>query len=191
VKILETTALTHHGDEERRRWQDPEKILSEIGLESGATFIDIGCGRGFFAIPAAEIVGRNGRIYGVDTNPNFIEELKKRALQRGLYNLQLSSGKAEDTVLCEECADIVFFGIVLHDFDDPTKVLKNARRMLKPTACLINLDWKKEHTNLGPPYERRFSETQAERMIKDAGFIVELIKDTGLYHYLITAKKPS
>lgn len=181
--------MTHNRDEERRRWQDPEKILSDIGLESGSTFIDIGCGGGFFAIPAAEIVGRNGKVYGVDTNPNFIEELKKRAVQKGLHNLQLSSGKAEDTVLCEECADIVFFGIVLHDFDDPAKVLKNARRMLKSTGRLINLDWKKEHMNFGPPYARRFTESQSRKLIEDAGFIVESIKDTGPHHYLITAKK--
>jgi cyclopropane fatty-acyl-phospholipid synthase-like methyltransferase len=47
----------HHGDEtERRKWQNPEAILSEIGLKSGQTFVDIGCGDGSFAIPAARLV---------------------------------------------------------------------------------------------------------------------------------------
>ena len=176
-------------EEDRRRWQDPEKILADIGLSSGSTFIDLGCGRGFFAIPAAKIVGNDGTVYGVDRNPGFLEELERRATEEGLTNIHSIIGKAEDTVLCEGCADIVFFGIVLHDFDDPAKVLKNAKRMLKSTGRLINLDWKKEHMNFGPPYARRFTEDQTRNMIEEAGFIVESTEDTGLYHYLVTARK--
>ncbi|MHA2069492.1 MAG: class I SAM-dependent methyltransferase, partial [Candidatus Thorarchaeota archaeon] len=79
--------------------------------------------------------------------------------------------------------------IVLHDFDDPVEVLKNARRMLKSTGRLINLDWKKANMDFGPPYARRFSEGQSKNMIEDAGFFVESIKNTGPYHYLIVARK--
>lgn len=178
-----------HDEEDRQRWQDPEKILSDICLRPGLTFIDLGCGRGYFSIPAAKIVGKNGKVYCVDKNPSFLEELKRRAVEEDLNNLHLAVGKAENTVLCEECADIVFFAIVLHDFNDPIKVLNNAKRMLKHTGRLINLDWKKEHMNFGPPYIKRFNEKQAKRMIEDVGFLVESIKDTGPYHYLIISRK--
>ena len=141
--------------------------------------IDLGCGRGFFAIPAAKIVGKEGNVYGVDRNPGFLEELERRAKGEGLTNIHSIVGKAEDTVLCEGCADFVFFGIVLHDFDDPAKVLKNAKRMLKSTGRLIDLDWKKEHMNFSPPYKRRFTEGQSKKLIENAGFFVESIKDTG------------
>jgi len=179
----------YHDEEDRRRWQDPEKILSNIDLRSGSTFIDLGCGRGFFAIPAAKIVGRKGNVYAVDRNPSFLEELERRATEEGLTNIHPIIGKAEDTVLCVGCADTVFFGIVLHDFDDPAKVLENARRMLRPAGRLINLDWKKEHMNFGPPYARRFTEHQSRKLIEDAGFFIESIKNTGPHHYLITARK--
>ena len=43
-------------EQERRKWQNPEDILAEIGLRSGMTFMDIGCCQGFFTIPAARIV---------------------------------------------------------------------------------------------------------------------------------------
>ena len=49
-------------------------------------------------------------------------------------------GRAEDTIFCEACADIVFFGMVLHDFSDPVKVLLNTGRMLKATGRLVDLD---------------------------------------------------
>jgi len=122
--------LSLHDDEERRRWQNPEAILMKTGLRPGSTFIDVGCGEGFFAIPAAKVVGEKGWVYGLDINPKAVSRLKEKASKEKLRNLKLKVGRAEETILCEGCADIAFFGIVLHDFADPVKVLKNSKRML-------------------------------------------------------------
>ena len=175
-------------DPERRKWQDPEAILSGIGLKPGLIFADIGCGSGFFALPAARMVGKKGKVFGLDVNPASISALKKQAETEGLKNLCLTSGRAEETIICERCADIVFFGIALHDFQDPSKTLENARSILKPTGKLVNLDWKKEGIPFGPPSHVRFDEKKASRLIENAGFTIESVKDSGLYHYLITAK---
>jgi ubiquinone/menaquinone biosynthesis C-methylase UbiE len=180
--------LRPYDDHERRKWQDPEAILSDIGLKPGFTFVDIGCGSGFFALPAARVVGKRGKVYGLDTDIRSITSLKEQAAREGHKNLHLTRGRAEELVICEQCADIVFFGIALHDFQDPSKVLENARGMVKPTGKLVNLDWKKEPMELGPPLRRRFSEEMAARLIEAAGFTVETIKDSGLYHYLVIAK---
>jgi len=113
--------------------------------------IDVGCGNGFFALPAARLVGEKGKVFGFDANAEAIGMLKKTAMKEGLRNLNLRVGMAEETVLCDACADIVFFGIVLHDFKDASRVLSNAKRMLKSTGRLVDLDWKKEPMNFGPP----------------------------------------
>jgi ubiquinone/menaquinone biosynthesis C-methylase UbiE len=175
-------------DHERRRWQNPEAILSSIGLRDGFTFIDIGCGGGFFALPAARIVGERGKVYGLDTNADSIASLKEQAASEGLKNLYLTIGRAEETIICKQCADIIFVGMALHDFQDASKVLKNARIMVKPTGKLGNLDWKKEPMELGPPLRIRFGEEMAVGLIEEAGFTVETIKDSGHYHYLVIAK---
>jgi ubiquinone/menaquinone biosynthesis C-methylase UbiE len=98
------------------------------------------------------------------------------------------AGKAEETMICDACADVVFCGTALHDFADPSTVLTNARKMLKPDGRLIDLDWKKEPTELGPPLQIRFSQEKAAKLIQKAGFTIESIKEAGPYHYLITAK---
>jgi len=175
-------------DPARRQWQDPEAILQTIGLKAGISFADIGCGAGFFALPAARIVGPKGMVYGVDVNPASIGALGEEAALEGLKNLTLSIGKAENYLPCEMCADIVFFGIVLHDFEDPAKVLRNARRIVKPGGKLIDLDWKKEGVPFGPPAHIKFDEAKASKLIKDAGFKVVSVDSTGNYHYLITSK---
>jgi ubiquinone/menaquinone biosynthesis C-methylase UbiE len=177
-----------YNDPDRRKWQDPEAILNRIGLEPGLTFADIGCGGGFFAIPAARMVGQDGKVYGVDANPVSIAALQEQAAAEGLNNLYLTAARAEDTAVCEQCADIVFFGIALHDFQDASLVLKNARRIIKPTGKLIDLDWKKEGIPFGPPAHIRFDEAKASRLIEAAGFKVTSVEDSGPYHYLITAR---
>jgi ubiquinone/menaquinone biosynthesis C-methylase UbiE len=182
-----TAHKSFHDERERRRWQNPEAILVDIGLRSGFTFMDIGCGDGFFALPAARLVGEEGKVYGLDVDSEAIRRLKEKASREGLRNVQLKVGAAEETVFCEACADVVFFSIVLHDFDDPSRVLLNAKRMLKQTGTLVDLDWKKKHMELGPPIQTRFSEEKAVDLIEAAGFKVETVEQAGQYHYLIVA----
>jgi ubiquinone/menaquinone biosynthesis C-methylase UbiE len=171
-------------DPDRSRWQDPEKILSAIGVRPGMVFIDIGCGDGYFSLPAARM---EGKVYGVDIDIDAIDRLNRRAAEDGLNNLFLEVNEGEKAVLCEGCADIVFFGIDLHDFRDPIAVLKNAKRMLQANGRLVDLDWKDQPMDIGPPLSKRFSIEKAVNLINSAGFIIQEITDAGLYHYLIIA----
>jgi ubiquinone/menaquinone biosynthesis C-methylase UbiE len=186
--------MTHyHGcfrpfsDPERRKWQDPEAILAQIGIKPGVIFVDIGCGGGFFALPAARIVGAKGKVYGLDASAAAIASIKEQAARESLKNLELTVGRAEETVVCRHCADIVFFGIALHDFQDPSQVLENTRSIIKPTGRLVDLDWKQEAA-IGPPRHIRFDTSKAARLIEAAGYKIESIKDSGHYHYLIIAR---
>ena len=174
-------------DRERRKWMDPEAILARIGVKQGTIFADIGCGGGFFALPAARIVGYNGRVLGVDRDVRSVNAVLESASKEKLDNLQLAAGRAEDIVLCSHCADVVFFGMDLHDFDDASAVLRNARKTIKPSGILVNLDWKKETMRFGPPLEKRFDEEKAKKLIEGAGFAVESISGSGPFHYLILA----
>jgi ubiquinone/menaquinone biosynthesis C-methylase UbiE len=174
-------------DPERRQWQNPEEILAVAGLRAGMTFIDIGCGEGFFSIPASHMVGENGRVYSFDINEEAIRHLGIQVEEENLLNLTTRTGAGEDTLLCEGCADMVFFGIDLHDFNNPEKVLMNARMMLKPGGVLVDLDWKDQPMEFGPPLEKRFSLFKATSMIRAAGFQILSTHEAGPYHYLVIA----
>ncbi len=169
----------------RRSWYNPEAILRD--LQKGMTFVDVGCGDGFFSLLAAKKVGPNGRVYAVDVDGSRVEMLQDKADAEGLENIVAAVGRAEDTVFCEECADMVFFSMDLHDFADPAKVLENARKMVKPSGKVLDLDWKKQDMAFGPPTRIRFSEEKASELLSAAGFCVE-VAEAGPYHYLITAK---
>ncbi len=171
----------------RRRWQHPESILEGIGLARGGTFIDVGCGDGFFALPAARIVGPHGRVCGIDIDAEALDLLREKARSEGLENVVLRKGKGEEIVLCDGCADVVFFGIDLHDFVDPTRVLLNAKRMMRNTGVVVDVDWKKEALPLGPPPAKKFSPEHAASLMTEAGLEVRTVTEAGPYHYIVTA----
>jgi ubiquinone/menaquinone biosynthesis C-methylase UbiE len=179
--------MVYDRDFEREQWQPPDQILNVIDLQLDFTFIDVGCGDGYFTIPAAKGVGPQGRVLGIDVNRSAIKRLQEKANFEHLTNLELTIGMAENHVLCKNCGDIVFLGINLHDFKDPARVLQNARKMLKSSGKLVSLDWKKEPMQLGPPLHIRFSRHEAIELIESASFSVTEARDMGPYHYLITA----
>jgi ubiquinone/menaquinone biosynthesis C-methylase UbiE len=150
-------------------------------------FVDVGCGEGYFALPAARSVGPGGRVYAFDINAEAVAHLNGQAKTEGLTNLSAGVQEAEAAVACEGCADIVFFGIDLHDFADPECVIRNAQRMLKSSGRLIDLDWKDIPMDFGPPAEKRFSVAKATGLIESAGFRIQSVQDAGPYHYLIIA----
>ncbi len=76
--------------DERRRELPPDRILLRAGLGAGQTLVDIGCGPGFFVLPAARIVGPRGRVIGLDTSPVMVAELRKNARAAGLANVRVA-----------------------------------------------------------------------------------------------------
>ncbi|KAF5051745.1 Ubiquinone/menaquinone biosynthesis C-methyltransferase UbiE [anaerobic digester metagenome] len=183
------TGFRHTPEDEaaRRRWQHPEFTLEGIGLTTGDTFIDVGCGDGFFALPAARRVGPHGRVCGIDVDAEALDLLQEKAFRERLDNVVLHHGAAEEIVLCDRCADVVFIGIALHDFADPVRVLVNAKVMAAPEGRIVDVDWKKEPLPLGPPTAKKFSTEHAASLMAEAGLRVTGVAEAGPYHYIITA----
>jgi ubiquinone/menaquinone biosynthesis C-methylase UbiE len=175
-------------DGERRKMMDPDIILPRIGLKPGMTLVDVGCGQGFFAIPAARIAGPKGYVYGIDIDKEALDLLGHKASDASL-SIQILQGEAEKTIACEGCADIVFFGICLHDFAEPEKVLENAWRMLKPGGLLADIDGKKVESEGESHQGKRLSEKEASKLIEEANFNIESIEGFSDWLYLIRAKK--
>jgi cyclopropane fatty-acyl-phospholipid synthase-like methyltransferase len=90
-------------DPERRERQNSEKILSAIGLTEGMTFVDVGCGEGYFAIPAARRVGENGRVYAVNISAGAVAGLREHAVAGGLKNLSAEVKERRDRRLQRLC----------------------------------------------------------------------------------------
>ena len=92
--------------------RNPYKILERAGLKPGQNVLEVGCGPGFFTIPAAHIVEETGKVYAVDTHPLAIERVQNKIKKAGLKNVSLIHANASDTGIPDQCIDHAFmFGL--------------------------------------------------------------------------------
>lgn len=172
---------------------NPEEFLRSEGLRQGMTFADVGCGPGFFSMPASRIVGKNGVVYAIDTQDEMLRELKRGADAENIKAVK----SVENSIPIEDgVSDFVLLAYVLHEAESKDVFLKEVRRILKPGATLLLLDWEKRGTHAkhgseenGPPFEERLSREETLGYLKEAGFSTEAVSSFGESHYKISAKR--
>lgn len=171
---------------ERLMEMDPEGLLKNEGLKEGYRFADVGCGPGFFAIPAADIVGRAGKVYAIDTQEEMLLELEKRDPPS---NVVLVKSVESEIPLEDGSSDMALLAYVLHEAEDTVLFLKEVGRILTDNGSLLILDWKKKAEDKGPPMEDRLTEDEVMARLKEAGFDKPVVSSLTKSHYKITALK--
>jgi ubiquinone/menaquinone biosynthesis C-methylase UbiE len=115
---------------------NPYGRLSTAGLKPGQKVLEVGCGPGFFTIPAARIVGDVGFVYALDVNPVAVEHVQRKIQRQGLKNIQVMYADASRTSLPAESVDVAFLFAVIHAFPDVGEVMKEMHRVLKTNGAL-------------------------------------------------------
>ena len=119
---------------ERYKHHDPEKIFMKVGLLSGESLADLGCGTGFFALPAAKIIGNGGVVHAVDKVPEILAVLKKKADGAGLTNVKIVRADVTATGIKDHSIDTVLMANVFHDVEKES-MTREIRRILKASAA--------------------------------------------------------
>ncbi len=65
-----------------------ERTVERLALPAGAKVLDVACGTGASALPAAEAVGPRGRVIGVDLSERLLARGREKAIRRGLTNIE-------------------------------------------------------------------------------------------------------
>jgi ubiquinone/menaquinone biosynthesis C-methylase UbiE len=171
--------------EERREWQDPEAILGRVGVAEGMTVADLGCGPGFFTLPIASIVGARGLVYAVDSHPTMLRHLRRSIEGAGMSRRKIEVVEADvsRTGIPGGSVDVAFFANVMHDIDNKRPFLEEVRRICRSGAAVVDVDWVKVPTELGPPLEIRLSAEEARKILSENGFRVVRSIEGGPYHY--------
>ena len=107
------------------------RLLRDAGLFTGMKVLDIGSGAGDVAMAAAELVGSEGEVVGVDMNPEIIETAHARAQAAGLSNIQFMAGDAQTLNLPNDF-DALIGRLVLMYLPDPVETLKQLATHLRP-----------------------------------------------------------
>jgi ubiquinone/menaquinone biosynthesis C-methylase UbiE len=143
------------------------EMLRQIGISRGQTVLDFGCGYGICTIPAARIVGEQGKLYALDKDREALDGLTQRADSAGLRNISRMETSGELEIgLTDESVGVVILFDVFHSFyfpkvEDRRRLLAEIHRVMKPSAFLSISLW----PNLMEP--------KAEDEIENADFCLE------------------
>ena len=178
---------------ERKKWQDPEKVVREIGVGAGMSVADLGCGPGFFTLPLAMAVGGTGKVYAVDSNERMLSHLKSNVQALGAPPRAAIVPIAADvaaTGIPSGTVDVAFFANVLHDLAEPAAFLKELRRILRKGSgsVAVDIDWDKVETGVGPPLGIRLSADESRAILSKGGFEVTKPIYGGRFHYGLLCK---
>ena len=121
----------------RGRLNDPDRILVGAGVRPGLQVLEIGCGTGYFTMPAARRIGATGHLCSTDISPQAIEFVGKKVAASGLQNVSLGIADAKATGLPDAAYDVVLlFGVVPAPMLPLSLLLPEMRRVLKPEGVL-------------------------------------------------------
>ena len=109
-------------------------------LAPGETVLDLGAGAGFDCFLAAERVGPEGRVIGVDMTPEMVEKARANALEGGFANVEFRLGEIEALPVADASVDAVISNCVLNLSADRPRVLAEVMRVLRPGGRVMISD---------------------------------------------------
>ena len=121
----------------------PDQIIEVLELKPAQTIGDMGSGGGYFSLRFAKIVGKEGKIYAVDTNPEFLEYIKNNAKKEGLNNIIPTLVSKDKLDLPKKSLDLIFMRNVTHHIPNRVKYFKSLKQFLKPDGRIAIIEYKK------------------------------------------------
>lgn len=112
------------------------QLFTEAGLAAGMRVLDVGSGSGDVSLLAADLVGSDGYVLGVDRSQAAVERARTRAIRRNLTNVTFEVGDPA-SMHFERPFDAIIGRFVLMYQDDPTRSLRNMLRYLREGGLVV------------------------------------------------------
>ncbi|MBO5551841.1 MAG: methyltransferase domain-containing protein, partial [Lachnospiraceae bacterium] len=145
MRFLEDYILFNNPD--RERWETTRENIERLALEPGMEIADVGCGPGYYSFRFSEIVGDNGRVYAIETNPRHLEYLDEYVSENDIKNVIVTRSSFEGIGLSPDIrVDIVYICSLYHNvyaaFTDAERdsFVGSIRQALREGGRLIIVD---------------------------------------------------
>ncbi len=169
-------------NQDRKQFLNPDIILDRIGLDREMVLADLGCGTGFFTIPASL---RVEKVYALDVQREMLDILQDKIKKQKITNIETILSEESSIPLPDDSVDILLMANIFHELEDRGAILKEGKRILSCCGKLAIIDWKKIEMDFGPPLEIRLAEEEVISACGDSGFEIQKRLDAGPYNYLL------
>jgi ubiquinone/menaquinone biosynthesis C-methylase UbiE len=116
--------------------RDPYKVLSAAGLKPGQRVLEVGCGPGFFTVPAAEIAGKEGSVLALDMNSLAVEHVRHKVDEARVGNARVILADATETGLPDQSFDLALVFGLAHPIGGIEEIWVEIHRLLQPEGTL-------------------------------------------------------
>ncbi|MBZ0237713.1 MAG: class I SAM-dependent methyltransferase [Deltaproteobacteria bacterium] len=154
-------------DPARDAWQEPDRVIASLALDATMTVADVGAGTGYFAVRLARAVP-DGKVYGIDIEPDMVRYMTERAEREGLANLVAVLGAPEDARVPEP-VDVILIVDTYHHIADRVPYFTRLAGSLRPGGRLAIVDFTPE-SPMGPPAEMRIPVDRVLAELAEAGY---------------------
>ena len=156
-------------DPQRESYQKPDQVVAALNVSEGETVADVGAGSGYFTFRLANAVGKKGRVFAIDINPEMIIHLNRLIRDKRIMNVTTILSVPEDP-LVPALVDRVFICDTWHHVDKQTSFLALIKKSLKPGGQVIMIDFQKRSLPVGPPVEMKIAREDLIHQMEAAGY---------------------
>lgn len=118
-----------------------QQTIDRLSLRPGDRILDVCCGSGASAIPAAIRVGSNGQVLGIDLAESLLELARHKSQQQGLENIEFRYGDFENLGLPSESFDAIVCVFGIFFVPDMIAAIQELWRMVRPGGKLAITSW--------------------------------------------------
>jgi precorrin-6B methylase 2 len=167
-------------------FSEPGKVIEQLFVAEGMTVADFGAGAGFYVLPLARRVGPYGRVFAIDVQPDHLRKIKNECVKEGMNQVEVIMGDLESpkgSGLVSASVDRIVISNVLFQSENPSAVVKEAKRVLKHNGKIAVVEWIESYNQIGPHSDHVLTQEEARDIFEAEGFMLESFIDAGSHHY--------
>jgi enediyne biosynthesis protein CalE5 len=117
------------------------RLVADARLRTGLRVLDVGSGTGYPALLAAQTVGANGSVVGIDLADQMLDAARRKASSLGIFNITFQTGDATTLPFDTASFDAVTSRFCLMFLPEIPKAVAEIARILKPNTWMSAAVW--------------------------------------------------
>jgi ubiquinone/menaquinone biosynthesis C-methylase UbiE len=148
-----------------------EQVVAALKLKAGDVAADLGAGTGLFEAPLAYAIGPRGRVYAVEIDKGFLDEIDRKVDELHISQIETVLGTPTDPKLPTRNVDVALMHDVLHHVEQRQPYLNAVAQYLKPAGRIAVVDFNPKDSPHKDNAALIVSKEQAAAWMAEAGFV--------------------